>query len=99
MRGLNNLGIKIDPIYIIPQKRTLNSKRKVRITPNKKDYLRIEQESYNLFLQDERFLMPDGKIDMALVDTVLWWKGANRGDSYQFNLFNYGSTLPYSKKY
>jgi len=99
MKGLNNLGIEINPHYIIPRKRNGNSKQKVRSSPEKEDYLRIEQEAYRLFLQDKRFLLPNGKVDVALVDTVLWWNGANRGNLYQYNLFNIGSTLPYQKKY
>ena len=99
MKGLSKLGIEINSRYIIPQKRTPNSTQKVRETPRGQDYLRYEKEAYNLFLQDPRFLLPNGKVDMALADTVLWWKGANRGELYQLNLFDHSSTLPYSKKY
>ena len=98
MKGLNKLGVGINSRYIIPQKRTLNSRQKVREAPREQDYLRIEKEAYKLFLQDPRFLLHNRKVDMALLDTVLWWKGANRGELYQLNLFNHGSTLPYSKK-
>ncbi|MEK6835587.1 MAG: hypothetical protein AABX55_01035, partial [Nanoarchaeota archaeon] len=67
MKGLSKLGIELNPRYIIPQKRTPNSRAKVREAPNRKEYLRIEQEAYNLFLQDSRFLLPNGKVDVALV--------------------------------
>ena len=98
MKRLKNFGIEINEDYIITKRRTPNS-QKNRVTPNKEDYLRIEKEAYELFVKDNRFLLPNGKVDMALVDAVLWWNGANRGNLHQYNLFDNGSTLPYSKKY
>lgn len=49
--------------------------QKVRKTPDRDDYLRIEREAVSLFGSDPRFLY-NGKVDLALVDAVLWWRGA-----------------------
>ena len=98
MKRLNKLGIEIDEDYIIPKRRTPKS-QKNRLTPSKEDYLRIEREAYEIFSQDKRFLLPDERVDMTLVDAVLWWKGANRGSLNQYKLFDNGSTFPYSKKH
>ena len=98
MKRLNKLGIEIDEDYIIPKRRTPKS-QKNRLTPSKEDYLRIEREAYEIFSQDKRFLLPNERVDMTLVDAVLWWKGANRGSLNQYKLFDNGSTFPYSKKH
>lgn len=96
MRGLKNEGIEIDPSYVNAIKRVKGGQR-VRKTPNSKDYSRIENETRELFSDDERFLVPNG-VDMALVDAVYWWRGANRGQQSQLHLWGNGRSwiLPYS---
>jgi len=108
MKGLNNLGIELNGDFWTPVKRPTDGQR-VRRTPPKNEYLRIEQAARELFAQDERFVigrptMEPKRVDMALVDAVLWWKGANRGDESQRYLFGgdrSGLILPYaeSEKY
>jgi len=97
MRGLNRLGIELDENYVIPRARSTDA-QKVRKTPDRKDYIRIESEARELFSGDERFKV-NGKVDMALADAVLWWRGASRGDSDQGYLFDGGlrsGAMPYS---
>ena len=83
--------------YEIEESKKILDAQIVRISPTKEAYLRIEKEAYELFLNDKRFLLDNKKVDMALVSAVLWWKGANRGNLYQYNIFDKASTLPYSK--
>lgn len=59
----------------------------VRLTPEKEDYLRIEGEAKEKFRRDRRFRLPNGKVDMALIDAVLWWRGASRSTLAQRSLF------------
>lgn len=103
MRGLTNLGIQMNENYVIPKlrkKKTGNGYQKVRKTPPTKDYLRIEREARNLFREDGRFFNDsEGEVNLALVDAVLWWKGAKRQDSGQAYLFSdwrESHALPYA---
>jgi len=98
LRGLNNLGIDMNQYFFTPKSRSEEG-QKVRKTPTKKEYLRIENNARGLFLKDERFLSENGIIDMALVDSLLWWRGANRNSLGQLGLFGSGINswiLPYS---
>jgi len=97
MRGLMELGVEMNEYYVVPRARITDTQL-VRKTPNTKDYERIEREARNLFSGDERFLLDNGNVDMALVDGVLWWKGANRGNQRQGHLFGNAAswTMPYS---
>ncbi len=98
LRGLNKLGIDMDEYYFASKPRGKGN-QKVRKTPNEKDYLRIEDDARNLFSEDERFFISNGKVDMALVDALLWWKGASRNGTMQLYLpgedFQEFSYLPY----
>lgn len=98
MRGLNDLGVELDERYFDPVKRKDGSQI-VRHVPSGKDYLRIEAQAKSLLEKDERFSY-DGRVDLALATSVLWWRGANRGDSEQGYLFGSGLrswALPYAK--
>lgn len=86
MKGLKELGLEIPKDFIIPRARE-DSSQKVRKTPSKAEYLRIEQQAKELFAQDERFQLENKKPDCALIDAVLWWGGANRGEPAQQYLF------------
>ena len=97
MRGLSELGINMKESYHTSKSR--EDGQNVRGTPSKKEYLEIEAEARSLFSKDKRFLQGD-KVNMALVDSVLWWKGANRGDPQQVYLFGNGTRswmLPYAE--
>ena len=97
MRGLSKIGIEMKESYHTSQIR--GDGQNVRGTPDKKAYLKLEAESRALFSKDERFLS-NGRVDMALVDSVLWWKGANRGDPQQTYFFGNGTRawmLPYAE--
>lgn len=101
MRGLNELGVEMNPYFFESLKRRNGTKQNVRKTPGKRDYLRIEAEARQIFSRDDRFLLPNGEVDMALVDSVLWWRGANRNGATQMNLFGNVSAsynLPYSSE-
>ena len=98
-KGLSSYGLEINPHFFTPKSRS-NEGQKVRKTPSKKEYLRIEYKAKSFFSQDERFLLPSRRLDMALVDSLLWWKGASRKDLNQGNLFGSGVDswmLPYSR--
>lgn len=98
MKRLSGLGINVPEDFITPRTRSVG-KQKVRRTPNATEYARIGSEARTLFSQDERFV-PNGHVDMALVDALLWWDGANRGDSNQGYLFSgdrSGLILPYAE--
>jgi hypothetical protein len=78
-------------------KRTYKTKRQnVARTLSPRKYLEIESKAIQYFSQDERFLK-DGKLNAALVASVLWWRGANRGERDQSCIFGQGSSwiLPY----
>jgi len=66
--------------------------------PNFKEYKKIERAARKLFRTDPRFLYEE-KVNMGLVASVLWWRGANRGEPHQGNLLNgsFGGSwkLPY----
>lgn len=85
MTGLRDLGIDIPESFVIPQAREVGS-QKVRKTPSAKKYLEIEQKASGLFQGDSRFTH-NGEVDLAMVDAVLWWGGANRGEAEQGCLF------------
>lgn len=53
--------------------------------PAPAEYHRIEREAHALFSKDTRFV-ERGRVNMGLVASVLWWYGANRGESTQYNL-------------
>lgn len=98
MRGLNEFGIKMNPYFFTSQPRKTGDQN-VRRTPIKKEYLKIENAARDLFSADGRFLLGNGEVDMALVDSFLWWRGANRKGVHQTNLFGNGADswiLPYS---
>ncbi len=97
MRGLQKLGVAVPDSYIIPQARTIG-KQKVRKTPDSREYLRIEEDARALFATDERFLLEDGVVNLALADSVLWWRGAHRGDLHQLYLRggNRSQSMPYA---
>lgn len=97
MRGLQKLGVSIPNGYVTPQSRTKGT-QKVRKTPNAKEYLRIEEDARALFAQDERFLLANGDVNLALADSVLWWQGAHRGDLDQLYLRggDRSQTMPYA---
>ena len=63
----------------------------VTVEPRPKLYLEIEKRTRGYFSRDQRFLVEKGKfageVDMALVASVLWWRGAGRGKQSQMNLF------------
>ncbi len=98
MRGLHTMGIQLNTDYINSVQRATDSQR-VRRTPNKKDYNRIEDEARWFFLTDHRFLLENEQVDMALIDGVLWWKGANRELLGQYHLFGAAGSwkMPYAK--
>lgn len=95
MRNLADLGMDIDPNFYTPMAR-INGKQKVRKTPDAKQYAKIEARAKEYFSGDKRFLQPDGSVDAALIDGVLWWAGADRGvgdflfGSYESWTFPYG---------
>ncbi len=103
MRGLSKIGMEVNRNYFIPVARKKGSQI-VRRTPGKEDYLRIEDEARSFFSKDERFIV-NGNVDLGLVDSLLWWRGASRGELYQPSLFDCNSaigrdmsyTLPYAK--
>lgn len=106
MRGLKELGLEIDQDFITAVGRA--DGQSVRKTPPRKEYLRIEGEARELFAQDRRFVMEPRmadppRINLALVDSVLWWRGANRGDPCQGYLFGEGDrsslVLPYTQSH
>ena len=97
-RGLNELGVKMNH-YFFKSQPIKTGNQNVRRTPVKKEYLRIENSARKLFSADERFLLDNGEVDIALVDSFLWWKGANRKGVHQMNIFGDGAdswVLPYS---
>jgi hypothetical protein len=98
-RQLKELGLKIDGKYIEYRARPGDGQFVVD-EPSPTLYKKIEEMALGLFGEDERFLK-EGKVDLGLVASVLWWRGANRGGQYQANLFNdcVGSAwqLPYGK--
>ena len=96
MRGLRELDIDIDPTYINSVARSTDA-QKVRRTPPRTDYWRIESEARELFAKDKRFAIPYGT-NMALADAVLWWRGAHRGEPAQSQLFGDSTSwkMPYS---
>lgn len=73
----------------------------VRLTPDKEDYLRIERAARDKFRRDSRFRTPEGNVDMALVDALLWWRGASRSTLAQQSLFGLDGLIseymPYAK--
>ena len=98
MKNLRKIGVDLNPDYITPVSRSNDSQR-VRKTPLNRIYEWHEAETRKIFSNDKRFLKEDGQVDMALLDAVLWWKGANRevnGQEYFFGAA--GSwTLPYAQ--
>jgi len=97
LRGLAlKWGVEMDENYYIPKPRG-KSGQMVRKTPPRKDYLRIENVAKEIFSQDERFLQENGKIDFALVDSLLWWEGANRTYHQGYLFGSETFKLPYSK--
>ncbi len=63
-------------------------------------YIHAECLTRKLFGKDERFLC-EGKTDMALVDCLLWWKGAHRY-GVQDHIFGSGMAtfiMPYGKPF
>jgi len=98
MKGLHALGVDVNPTFYTPVARS-NGSQRVRRTPNSAEYAAMEGGARTLFAQDERFVKENGQVDMALVDTILWWGGANRGDPDQGYLFGgdrSGLILPYA---
>ena len=98
LRGLKDLDIEMNSHFFTPKSRNVGV-QKVRKTPSAKEYIIFENSAREIFSHDERFLMEDGRVNMALVDGVLWWNGANRYDSNQLGLFGSGMNsfiLPYS---
>ncbi|MEK6945612.1 MAG: hypothetical protein AABW63_02365 [Nanoarchaeota archaeon] len=97
MKALKDLGVDVPDHFVTSIARNVGS-QKVRKTPGKTDYLRIEEEARRLFSKDGRFVR-DGQVDMALVDGVLWWKGASRETRDQTSLFDYEADIrmPYKK--
>lgn len=101
-RQSRELGIEMPEEYVIGRKRE-NKKTGVTQTvvnePGKSKYLELEKKIIELFAEDERFLL-NGKIDLGLVASVLWWKGANRNQQGQGCLFGNGIhsiILPYGQ--
>ncbi len=76
-------------------------KQQVTPQPNKTEYTKLENQMRDYFSQDPRFLY-EGKTDMALVTTLLWWRGARRTDPNQTLLQGYNDQhsdpLPYGNK-
>ena len=70
----------------------------VRSVLSRHDYLKVEREAQELFSRDERFF-ESGKLNNALVASVLWWKGAQRGEYGTDTMFGKGENgfdkLPY----
>ena len=99
MKGLKDLGIDIKDDFVYPVARNIGSQR-VRKTPRNREYLIIEREARDFFERDERFLLGDGKVNMALIDAVLWWARANRDTQNQGYLFGNGNMswlyMPYA---
>ena len=94
---LRKLGVNLDVYYSISKPREKGD-QKVRKTPNRDDYVRIESEARKLFSTDERFILPEGKVDMALVDGVLWGERASRERrQLSFGWHSEWQRLPYSK--
>jgi hypothetical protein len=100
MRGLRRLGLTIEESFVTPKSRSVGA-QKVRKTPGRKRYLAIESEAKDLFAKDPRFIKADSRVDCALIDGVLWWGGAARGNPSQGYLFGNGQqsclTLPYAE--
>lgn len=61
-------------------------KQKVRKSPNGAQYDKLEVKVIELFRDDERFL-DSGKINAALVDAFLWWRGVQSFRSRENLLF------------
>jgi len=94
MKNLSDLGLSVNESYFISRPR-LSGNQKVRKTPNNKDYIRIEEDAKTFFSYDERFLLDNQKVNLALVDSLLWWRGANRGSLKQMNLFKEHDIINY----
>lgn len=97
MKNLRELGAHIPKKYVEGIQRKTD-KQIVRATPSREEYLRMEQEARDIFSRDKRFKLPGGKVDLALVDGVLWWMGANRDKTRQLELLK-GTLLdfPYAE--
>ncbi len=96
LRGLSELGVLMDEHYYIPKPR-VKGDQEVRKTPSKREYVRIENDAKKIFSSDRRFLLDNGEVDMALIGSSLWWKGARRGKIDQLSLFGRDTWyLPYS---
>jgi len=97
LRGLSELEVLMDKFYYVPKPR-MKGEQEVRRTPSKGEYIRIENDARKIFSEDERFLI-EGEVNMALVDSLLWWRGAKRGKSGQLSLFGRDTGhLPYAPK-
>ncbi len=59
--------------------------QRVSVEPASKVYCEIERQMRNYFVSDSRFVV-DGKTDMALVTSLLWWGGARRESANQLYL-------------
>lgn len=80
----------------------------VRASPKGKEYDHIEGDALKLFSQDGRFFLDSvlgpGSVDAALVDAVLWWRGARRAgqnvdylfESFSQNSMPYGDLTPFN---
>lgn len=100
MRGLSRMGVEMNNDYFTPKNRSVGTQR-VRKTPGREDYLRIEQSAREVFSPDERFLRKDGKANGALIDGYLWWGGAARTNQEQLCLFGETESsliLPYANR-
>ncbi len=71
-----------------------------RIMPGlpEKVYLNVEKKTKEIFKKDQRFILPNGQIDLALVDALLWWRGAHRYGEQSHFLGNGMATfvMPYA---
>lgn len=94
----NEFGIDMHKKYSSPTKR--GDGQTVSTDPSKSDYYAIEEAAKEFFSKDKRFLQENGRPDCALIDGLLWWRGANRSGVGQGCLFGSGIetwVLPYSK--
>lgn len=94
----NEFGLDMHERYASPTKR--GDGQTVSSDPQKAEYLRIEEAAKAHFSRDPRFLQPNGRPDCALIDGLLWWRGANRSGLGQGCFFGSGIetwVLPYSE--
>lgn len=84
LRQIAGIGINVKDAYYLGRVRQsgLTKGMRIQVTPSKKDYDRIEEESLKLISdldlpnQFPEFRNPDGSVNAAFATALFWWAGA-----------------------